>query len=255
MDRETVREYYGETLGGTEDLKTSACCSTVRPPDPVLKALDAVHPNVKARFYGCGVVVPEADMTGWHVVDLGSGSGQDVYVLAQLVGEGGSVTGVDMTPQQLDVARAHEDWHRERFNYARSNVRFLDGFVDELETLAIEPASIDLVVSNCVINLVADKAKVFAGVASILKPGGRFLFSDVFADKAVPADVAADPVVRGECLGGAMTLEQFETLREAADFVASAWREVRPLSVDDPDIAAKLAGHSFESRTVELMKR
>jgi SAM-dependent methyltransferase len=255
MTKEIVQEYYGKTLQGSEDLKTSACCSTERPPDPVIAAMEHIHPEVSGRFYGCGVVVPDGSLTGWRVVDLGSGSGQDVYILAQLVGQDGEVIGVDMTPEQLDVARRHEDWHRERFGYDRSNVRFIEGHVDRLQDLDIAPGSVDLIVSNCVINLVPEKAAVFAGAAHLLKPGGRFLFSDVFVDRPIPADLASDPVILGECLGGAMQVDQFEQLRSEAGFAAPVWREVRDLTVDDPAIAAKLEGFTFESRTVELVRR
>ena len=253
MTKELVQEYYGKTLQGTEDLKTSACCSTVRPPDRVIEALKHIHPEVSGRFYGCGVVVPEVDMTGWTVVDLGSGSGQDVYVLAQLVGEAGSVIGVDMTPEQLAVARAYVDWHRDRFGFEDANTRFVEGHVDTLGDLDLPAGEVDLVVSNCVINLVADKSAVFEGVARLLKPGGRFLFSDVFVDKPVPDHLASDPEILGECLGGAMTRDSFEALREPS-FEAARWLESRPLDVDDPSIAAKLEGFTFESRTVELVR-
>ncbi|MEL6474281.1 MAG: methyltransferase domain-containing protein [Pseudomonadota bacterium] len=253
MTKALVQDYYGKTLQGTDDLKTSACCSTVRPPDAVIEAMKHVHPDVLGRFYGCGVVVPDTDLRGWTVVDLGSGAGQDAYVLAQLVGENGCVIGVDMTQEQLAVAQSHEAWHAERFGYAAPNTRFVEGFVDALEGLDLPHGAVDLVVSNCVINLVADKSRVFDGVAGLLKPGGRFLFSDVFVDRAVPKHLAEDPVILGECLGGAMTLDQFAALRAGA-FAAPIWREVRPLTVDDPDIAAKLKGHAFESRTVELMR-
>ena len=98
---------------------------------PIRAALANVHDEVKARYYGCGLVVPEA-IEGAHILDLGSGSGQDAYVLAQLVGEHGSVTGVDATPAQLDIAERHRDWHRARFGHAASNVRFVEGDIEQL---------------------------------------------------------------------------------------------------------------------------
>ncbi len=80
-----------------------------------------VHEEVRARYYGCGLVAPQA-IGGAHILDLGSGSGQDAYILAQFVGEDGSVTGVDTTPEQLAVANEYLEWHREAFGYAKSNV-------------------------------------------------------------------------------------------------------------------------------------
>ena len=255
MVKEIVREYYGKTLQGTEDLKTSACCSTVRPPDPVVEAMKHVHPEISGRFYGCGVIVPDEDITGWSVLDLGSGAGMDAYVLAQLVGQGGSVVGVDMTREQLAIAREYEDWHRDAFGYETSNVRFIEGEVDKLGELDLQGASVDLTVSNCVINLVPDKAAVFQGVSALLKPDGRFLFSDVFVDREIPSDIASDPVIIGECLGGAMTVSSFETMNAEAGFGAPEWKEIRPLDIEDEDIAKKLENFSFESRTVEIRRK
>jgi len=96
--------------------------------------LGRIHPEVLARYYGCGLVSPPL-LEGCRVLDLGCGSGRDVYALAQLVGERGEVVGVDMTPEQLAVARRHEDYHREAFGFARSNVRFLEGYIERLGEL------------------------------------------------------------------------------------------------------------------------
>ena len=97
-----VKEYYGEILSETGDLKTSACCTTEAPPRHVVDALSRIHGEVAARYYGCGLVLPEA-LEGCRVLDLGCGAGRDVYLLSQLVGEQGEVVGVDMTEAQLAV--------------------------------------------------------------------------------------------------------------------------------------------------------
>lgn len=110
-------------------------------------------------YYGCGLVVPQA-IEGATILDLGSGSGQDAYLLAQLVGEHGRVTGVDATQAQLAIANRHLDWHRDRFGYAQSNVRFVEGDIERLDALDLPDDGYDAIVSNCVINLVGDKAQV-----------------------------------------------------------------------------------------------
>jgi len=251
MNLENARDYYGNVLASSADLRTDACCTLEAPPPSVLAALANVHPEVKARYYGCGLVVPQA-ITGAAVLDLGSGSGQDAYLLAQLVGARGSVTGVDATPAQLAVAEAHREWHAERFGYA--NVRFLEGDIERLDDLDLAPESFDVIVSNCVINLVADKAAVFRAAHRLLKPGGELYFSDVYADRRVPAHLLADPVLHGECLSGALYWGDFERLAKEAGFADPRLVTDRPLGINDAAVAAKLAGISFVSATWRLFK-
>ena len=98
--QQTVKDYYGKTLSSSADLKTDACCTIADTPDHLRAALANIHPEVKARYYGCGLIAPLA-LEGRRILDLGSGAGQDVYALAQLVGPKGAVVGVDMTPEQL----------------------------------------------------------------------------------------------------------------------------------------------------------
>ncbi len=253
MNIENSRRYYGEVLTGSGDLLTDACTMADAPPPHVRRALANVHHEVSARYYGCGLVAPSA-IKGARILDLGSGSGQDAYVLAQLVGESGEVVGVDATPEQLAIARAHEDWHRERFGYANSNVRFVEGDIEALRELDLEPASFDVIVSNCVINLVADKAAVFAAAHRLLKPGGELYFSDVYADRRVPAHLLDDPILHGECLSGALYWGDLLRHAKAAGFDDPRLVNDRPLGIGDPEIAEKLAGIAFFSATYRLFK-
>lgn len=253
MSLENARDYYGQVLTGSADLRTDACATTAAPPADVRAALANVHPEVRARYYGCGLVMPQA-IGGAHILDLGSGAGQDAYVLAQMVGEAGSVTGVDATPEQLAVAKRHREWHRDRFGHARSNVRFIEGDIARLGELGLEPGSFDVVVSNCVINLVADKAAVFAAAHRLLKPGGELYFSDVYADRRVPRALLADPVLHGECLAGALYWGDFDVLAKAAGFADPRLVTDRSLGIGDPGVAAKVEGIGFHSATYRLFK-
>ena len=253
MNMENSQRYYGEVLAGSADLKTDACCTMDAPPPAVRAALANVHEDVRARYYGCGLVVPQA-IAGARILDLGSGSGQDAYLLAQLVGEAGEVVGVDATRAQLAVAERHLDWHRDRFGYARSNVRFVEGDIERLGELDLEPGSFDVIVSNCVINLVADKAAVFAAAHRLLKPGGELYFSDVYADRRVPAHLLDDPVLHGECLAGALYWGDFDRLAKAAGFADPRLVTDRPLAIGDAGIAALLDGVAFHSATHRLFK-
>ena len=135
MNIEVVKDYYGKTLQTSADLKTEACCTPDDMPGYVKRLLSNVHDEVLAKYYGCGLVTPLA-LEGLRILDLGSGSGRDVYALAQLVGPKGEVVGVDMTPEQIAVARRHVDWHAKKFGFKKSNVRFIDGTIEKLGDLA-----------------------------------------------------------------------------------------------------------------------
>ena len=206
---ESVRHYYGQVLQSSNDLKTSACCSIDAMPGYLKALLAGLHPEVLERFYGCGSPLPPA-LEGKTVLDLGCGTGRDCYLLSKLVGPTGRVIGVDMTPEQLEVAVRHRDWHAERFGYA--NVEFLHGHIENLAAVGIADNSIDVVVSNCVINLSPEKPRVLAEIFRVLKPGGELYFSDVFADRRIPAELRQDPVLLGECLGGALYWEDFRRI-------------------------------------------
>ena len=220
--REQIRRYYGELLKGSDDLSTDAtCCSASAPPKYVIDALKNVDPQVIARFYGCGSPIPMG-LEGATVLDLGCGTGRDVYIASQLVGEHGHVIGIDMTPSQLDFAKGFEEAHRERFGYAESNVTFIEGFIEDME--AVPSESVDLVISNCVVNLSPFKRQLFEEVFRVLKPGGELYFSDVFSDRRVPEGFYDDPVLRGECLSGALYIEDFR--RMLADCGVRAFYEV-----------------------------
>ncbi len=141
MNLEVVKDYYGKVLKSSEDLKTSACCDGGSVPAELEPLLANVHEEVRSKYYGCGIVVPAA-LQGARVLDLGSGSGRDVYLMSQLVGPKGEVVGVDMTDEQLATAKTHIDWHMKRFGYERPNVRFLKGYIEKLGELGLEPAKL-----------------------------------------------------------------------------------------------------------------
>lgn len=253
MQLEVVKDYYGKLLKSSKDLKTSACCDGGELPAHLQLLLANVHPEVAAKYYGCGIVVP-AELGGLRVLDLGSGSGRDTYMLAQLVGASGEVVGVDMTDEQLATANAHLDWHQKRFGYARSNVRFLKGYIERLDELGLEPESFDVIVSNCVINLSVDKPAVLRGALRLLKPGGELYFSDVYCNRRLPDSVKADPVLYGECLGGALYWNDFLPMAKAAGFLDPRLVTSRPIEITNEAVRRKLGVASFFSATYRMFK-
>jgi arsenite methyltransferase len=253
MNLEVVKEYYGKTLKSSEDLKTSACCDGGGVPLHLQDALANVHPEVTAKYYGCGITVPAA-LDGKRVLDLGSGSGRDAYLISQLVGPGGAVVGVDMTDEQLATARSHVGWHMQRFGYGNPNVEFRQGYIERLGELGLEPQSFDVVVSNCVINLSIDKPAVLRGAYDLLKPGGELYFADVYCDRRLPDHVRADPLLYGECLGGALYWNDFIPMAKQAGFLDPRLVTSRPIAVEDDAMRQKLGEAKFFSATYRLFK-
>lgn len=253
MVEDLVKEYYGRTLKSSDDLKTNACCTDIEYPPYLKAALANIHDEVMSRYYGCGICVP-TQLEGLRVLDLGCGTGRDCYALAQLVGPKGSVVGIDMTKQQLDVAVKHRQWHMEKFGHAKSNVEFIESRIEDLPKLNFDEGFFDLVVSNCVINLLSDKSKLFGEVYRLLKPGGEMYFSDVYADRRVPRRLQQDPLLWGECLSGALYWNDFHNLAKKAGFGDPRVVESRPLSIEDEHIEHVLQGYAFFSATYRLWK-
>jgi SAM-dependent methyltransferase len=248
-----VKHYYGTVLTSSDDLKTDACCTDAEMPTYVKEALVGIHDEVMARYYGCGLVAPEK-LEGMRVLDLGCGSGRDCYVLSRFVGPDGFVLGVDMTDEQLAVAERHIGYHTETYGYAQPNVAFLKGYIERLDDLGLEDASFDVIVSNCVINLSPDKDAVLRQVYRLLKPGGELYFSDVYADRRVPDVLRDDPMLYGECLGGALYWNDFLTLAKRAGFADPRLVEDRPIAVNNEVVRDKVGRLRFFSATYRLFK-
>ena len=249
-----VIEYYSDILKQSSDLKTNACTTCGIPSSTQRILLSNVHEEVKSKYYGCGFIAPDV-LEGMSVLDLGCGSGQDVYVLAQLVGESGNVVGVDMTDNQIEVAHKYVDWHRQRFNYQKANTLFLQGFIETLNELAeLQPNSFDVIVSNCVVNLSPDKEAVMKQVYRLLKSGGEFYFSDVYSSIRVPAPLKAQSVLWGECLSGALYWNDFLRLAKVSGFEDPRLVTSSPVSIQNKELEEACKGIDFYSATYRLWK-
>ena len=201
--RDAVRERYAAAALQATSSDDGCCGSTVGCSDDFGAALyggEAGDVPVNASL-GCGVPTAVADLhPGETVLDLGSGAGADVLISAERVAPGGRAIGLDMTEEMLALARA---------NAAAAgieNAEFLHGYLEEIP---LADASVDVVISNCVINLAADKREVLAEAARVLRPGGRFAVSDVIADEAMDDGTRADMQQWTGCIAGALTEAEF----------------------------------------------
>lgn len=216
-DREALRawlqEFYGRIVRRTEDLSEKACCvngTASRFKD----VLELIPTAVKERQYGCGSPLPDDDLTGLVVLDLGCGAGIDAFLASFLVGPSGFVHGIDMTPEQLALAGENAPIVAKRFGYRTPNTAFHEGFIETAD--AIPDGSVDLVISDCVVNLSPAKEEVWRTAWRVLKPGGEVHISDVFSDRRVPDRIREDPRMVAECLGGAdYEHDGFDRMREA----------------------------------------
>jgi len=236
---ENVREHYA-ALART----SNSCCGDGTGNSALYdeKLIQSVPADISSFSLGCGDPITLAALRpGETVLDLGSGGGLDCFLAAKAVGEAGRVFGVDMTPDMLAKARANA----ERLGYA--NVEFREGY---LEALPIEDGSIDVVISNCVINLSPDKPQVFREIARVLKPGGRVAVSDIVTNGALPEAVQTNMASWGACVAGALDQREYVRGLREAGFVNV---QVQPKSQTDRLLAVLPIGAPF-SATVTAYK-
>ena len=199
----------------------TGCCGTAQVADPISADLydpaDVPSEGALAASLGCGNPTALAELhPGDDVLDLGSGGGIDVLLSARRVGPNGKAYGLDMTDQMLDLAR------RNQADAGVENVEFIKGHIEDIPLPA---ASVDVVISNCVINLSGDKPQVLREVARVLKPGGRFAVSDVIADPGMDEATKADMAAYTGCIAGALTRQEFEEALTAAGLADIEIRE------------------------------
>ncbi len=159
-----------------------------------------------------------------------------------------------MTDEQLATAQCHIDWHMRQFGFAKPNVKFLKGYIEKLGQLGLEPESFELIVSNCVINLSVDKPAVLSGAYDLLKPGGELYFADVYCDRRLPESVRGDPMLYGECLGGALYWNDFLPMARRAGFLDPRLVTSHPIEIKNEAMQRKLGQAKFFSATYRLFK-
>jgi SAM-dependent methyltransferase len=207
---ETVREHYAERIKNNASCCDDNCCG----PDSDLYPQDllaTLPEGESAVSYGCGDPVTLASLEpGQTVLDLGSGAGLDYFFAAKQVGDMGKVIGVDMTPEMLERARGSA----KRLNI--SNVEFRQGY---LEDLPVESNSVDVIISNCVINLSPDKEKVFAEAFRVLDAGGRLAVSDIMTEGELPDPIRKSLSAWAGCVAGAVDVGDYAKMMESVGFI------------------------------------
>jgi arsenite methyltransferase len=249
--REQVRERYAREAERVRSGSGNACCGSGAPPsgsDPITSNLyegaevASLPTDAVAASLGCGNPTALADLKqGETVLDLGSGGGIDVLLSARRVGPSGKAYGLDMTDEMLALARENQR------KAGVDNVEFLKG---EIEKIPLPDESVDIVISNCVINLSGDKDRVFAEAFRVLRPGGRFAVSDIVVRGDVPADIRKSVELWAGCIAGALQESQYRAKVEAAGFERV---DIEPTRIYTADNARELLAQANLSSVAPLI--
>jgi len=226
---ETVREHYAERIKSNASCcGTDNCCSPESNLYPV-DLLTTVPNDIASTSYGCGDPITLASLTsGQTVLDLGSGAGLDCLLAAQKVGPEGYVIGVDMTPEMIERAQANS----KRVN--ATNVEFRQGFLEELP---VDSNTVDVIISNCVINLSPDKEKVFNEAFRVLAPGGKLAVSDIVTDGELPELVRNSLSAWAGCVAGAVEAKDYIAMMESVGFTDIS---IKPVFFDKQTVDSAL---------------
>ncbi len=230
--RDLVREKYADIARGE-----SSCCgkrtaaSTYAEVGEDYAAIDGYVPQADLGL-GCGVPTELAGMKPGHtILDLGAGAGNDVFIARRVVGDSGRVIGVDFTPEMI----AKAETNLAKLGYR--NVEFRQG---EIEDLPVCDSVIDVVISNCVLNLVPDKAKAFSEIFRVLKPGGHFCVSDIVLEGLLPEKIRTAAEFHVGCVAGAMQKKDYLSTIQAQGFAAIEIVKSRAIHIPDQDLLEHL---------------
>ena len=238
---DTVRKHYAERIKNSASCCGSdACCSTESSLYPV-DLLTTVPSDISSTSYGCGDPITLASLKpGQTVLDLGSGAGLDCILAAQKVGETGHVIGVDMTPEMIERAQVNAK------KVKLSNVEFRHGY---LENLPVDSNTVDVIISNCVINLSPDKEKVFNEAFRVLAPGGKLAVSDIVTDGPLPEAVKQSLSAWAGCVAGAVEAEEYIGMMKSVGFTEIS---IKPVFFDKETVDSALAdlGDAVDLKTI-----
>ena len=238
LNDEQIKDEVKKAYSKVAEVSTS-CCGPSSRKDLALQfgyEIEGVPETATESFAGCGNPIVLASLKeGEVVLDLGSGAGLDAFVAARKVGEKGMVIGVDMTPAMLEKARKAAE------KAGLTNLDFREG---DIENLPVDDNSVDVIISNCVINLAPDKSKVFKEAFRVLRPGGRLAISDIVLDNELPAGVRESVGNYTGCLGGAILEDEYLGLISEAGFEKV---EVVDRAVFNLGVSAKISAYKPEA--------
>jgi arsenite methyltransferase len=255
--REEVRSTYGKIAlnlqSGCGTAESSVCCGFDRPSvtaaDKLGYSADEIAALPEGADLGLGCGNPQAIASlkpGEIVLDLGSGAGFDCFLAARSVGPAGRVLGLDMTPEMLATARA---------NAAKAGVSNVEFRLGEIESLPVSDDTVDVIISNCVINLSPDKPRVFREAFRALKPGGRLAVADIVRSADLPPELSADLAAQCGCVAGAASVDELEAMLRAAGFTDI---RIRPKDASREFIRSWIPGRNAAdyvvSATIEAVK-
>jgi arsenite methyltransferase len=243
--KEIIKEKYGTIAGQTKEQNAPSCCGAVSCGSVVdysifsesYDHLQGYNPNADLGL-GCGLPTEFAGIQpGNTVLDLGSGAGNDCFVARALVGEEGYVAGIDFTEAMIEKARENA----RRLGY--TNVDFIQG---DIEDIPVKFGVVDVVISNCVLNLVPDKPKAFSEIYRVLKPGGHFCISDVVIQGELPKDLSEDAIMYAGCVAGALPREKYLGIIADAGFKDVAVRKEKKIELPEELLSRYISAEEVE---------
>ncbi len=244
--QEVVKYRYGKAAKAAAEGSRSSCCTAPDGTDPISSGLyddpelASLPEEVVRASLGCGnptaLAIPKPGQT---VLDLGSGGGIDAFLAARKVGPTGFVYGLDMTDEMLEIA------NRQKGELGIPNVKFIKGTI---ENIPLPDQSVDLIISNCVINLSSDKERVLSEAHRVLREGGMFAISDVTSKGTVPEEIKRNLELHLGCIAGALEMDEYSRLLRKVGFNKV---EVEPVRVYEGDAWRSLAGEVLTEKTLE----
>jgi len=245
--KEMVREKYDQIARQDKETNQSSCCGSGSCSDEVYNIMTDDYTGLNGYAQnadlglGCGLPTAFAKIQpGDSVLDLGSGAGNDCFVARHETGANGKVIGVDFSPSML--ARARENAEKLGFD----NVEFLEG---DIEELPVDANSVDVVISNCVLNLVPDKARVFSEIVRVLKPGGHFSISDIVLQGSLPAALRKNAEMYAGCVSGAVQMDEYLSIIQNQGFDDITIQKKKPIELPVDLLKNYLSGDDLHQYT------
>jgi len=237
--KELVKKKYGEIAAQDKQTNQSSCCGSAGCSEEVYNIMNDDYTMLEGYSpaadlgLGCGLPTQYANIkAGDTVIDLGSGAGNDCFVARREAGDSGQVIGIDFTPEMIEKARANAD----KLGY--NNVEFREG---DIETMPLPASMADVVVSNCVLNLVPNKRGVFQEIFRVLKPGGHFSISDIVLDGMLPPTLRNAAEMYAGCIAGAIQKEAYLGMIADSGFINVRLQKDKPIHIPDDILTAYLS--------------